>query len=81
MAAGTLGPLLVGLFFPRLASAAAARLSVVGGLGAYLVILLLDFEQSVLAAGAWAVLIGVAVMFVASLVLPRTGTEKLVEAR
>lgn len=81
VAAGTLGPLLVGLFLPRLASAAAARLSVVGGLGAYLVILFLDFEESVLAAGAWAVLSGVAVMFAASLLLPKTGTEKLVEAR
>jgi sodium/pantothenate symporter len=78
VAAGTLGPLLIGLYFPRLASAAAAKISVVGGLGSYLVILLADFEESPLAAGAWAVLLGVAIMFVASLVLPKTGSERLV---
>ena len=80
VAAGTLGPLIAGLFFPRLATATAAKLSVVGGLGAYLVILYLGFEKSVLAAGAWAVVIGVAVMFVASLALPKTGTETLLDA-
>lgn len=72
VAAGTLGPLLVGLFLPRLADATAAKVSVVGGLGSYLVILVWDFEESVLAAGAWAVLVGVATMLVASLVLTRT---------
>lgn len=79
VAAGTLGPLLVGLFLPRLANATAAKVSVVGGLGSYLAIMLWGFEKSVLAAGAWAVLLGVAIMLVASLVLRRTGTEKLVE--
>jgi sodium/pantothenate symporter len=72
VAAGTLGPLLVGLFLPRLADATAAKVSVVGGLGSYLAILLWDFEKSVLAAGAWAVLFGVATMLVASLVVGRT---------
>jgi sodium/pantothenate symporter len=80
VAAGTLGPLLIGLFLPRLANANAAKVSVVGGLASYLVILLIDFEKSVLAAGAWAVLMGVAIMLVASLLLGRTGDEKLVDA-
>lgn len=79
VAAGTLGPLLVGLFLPRLASATAAKVSVVGGLGSYLVILLWDFEKSVLAAGAWAVLLGVAIMLVASLIFTRTGSEKFAD--
>lgn len=77
VAAGTLGPLLVGLFLPRLANATAAEVSVVGGLGSYLVILLLDFEKSVLAAGAWAVLLGLAIMLLASVVFSRKGTEDL----
>lgn len=81
VAAGTLGPLLVGLFLPRLASATAAKVSVVGGLGSYLVILVWDFEKSVLAAGAWAVLLGVAIMLVASLIFTRTGSEKLADAK
>jgi sodium/pantothenate symporter len=81
VAAGTLGPLLVGLFLPTLADATAAKLSVVGGLGSYLVILLWDFEESVLAAGAWAVLFGVATMLVSSLVVTRTTGKKPTEAK
>lgn len=79
VAAGTLGPLLVGLFLPARASATAAKISVVGGLGCYLVILFWGFEKSVLAAGAWAVLLGVAIMLLASLVFKPTGTERLTE--
>lgn len=80
VASGTLGPILVGLFVPNVASAAAAKVSLVSGVGSYLIIVLVGFEESVLAAGAWAVLIGIAVMFVASLLFPdaenvqRTGT-------
>jgi len=77
VAAGTLGPLLVGLFLPRLANATAAKISVVGGLGCYLVILVWDFEESVLAAGAWAVLFGLATMLVASLAFTRGAGKKL----
>lgn len=66
--AGTLGPVIVGLFFPRLASAAAAKISVGVGLGSYGIIYLAGFEASPLAAGAWAVLIGLAAMFVAGLI-------------
>lgn len=66
IASGVLGPIIVGLFFPRRASATAAKISMVSGVGSYLVIVYANFEQSPLAAGAWAVLIGIATMFVAS---------------
>lgn len=75
VAAGTLGPLLVGLFLPRLATAIAAKVSVLAGVTGYAVVLLADFERSALAAGAWAVLIGVAAMFVTSLLFAR-GTDR-----
>lgn len=77
VAAGTLGPIIVGLFFPRLASTTAAKISVVAGLGSYILIFFADFEESVLAAGAWAVIIGVASMFVASFIFPKRGTEQV----
>lgn len=80
VASGTLGPIIVGLFFPRLASATAAKASLVSGVGSYLLIALIGFEESVLAAGAWAVLIGIAVMFVASLLFPDRGDDRLVDA-
>ena len=67
VASATLGPILVGLFFPKLASANAAKVSVVSGLGSYLIIYFIGFEKSTLAAGAWAVCVGVAAMFLASL--------------
>lgn len=72
VASGTLGPIIAGLFCPRIASRTAARASLVCGIGSYLVIALTGIETSVLAAGAWAVLIGVAVMFIASLLFPDT---------
>lgn len=64
IASATLGPILVALFLPKLASKRAAQISVVGGVVAYLVIMLLDFETSTMAMGAWAVLFGVALMIV-----------------
>jgi hypothetical protein len=64
----------VGLFFPGIASATAAKASLVSGVGSYLIIVLIAFEESVLAAGAWAVLIGIAVMFVASFLFPDRGS-------
>lgn len=74
IAAGTLGLIIAGLYLPRRASATAAKISLVTGVGSYLVIYFLDFEESVLAAGAWAVVIGIVVMFAASYVFPaRTG--------
>lgn len=80
VAAGTLGPIIAGLFFPARASAMAARISMVVGLGAYLLIYNLGFEESVLAAGAWAVVVGVAVMFIASFVFPSRTVEQIEES-
>ena len=62
---GTLGPLLIGIYFPKLATATAAKVSLVTGVLSYLIIALLNFEKSTMAAGAWAVLIGVAAMVIA----------------
>ncbi len=62
---GTLGPLLIGIYFPKLATATAAKVSLVMGVLSYLIIALLNFEKSTMAAGAWAVLIGVAAMVIA----------------
>lgn len=76
VASGTLGPILVGLFFPGIASATAAKASLVSGIGSYLIIALVGFEESVLAAGAWAVLIGIAVMVLASLLFPDRGSVR-----
>ena len=76
IAAGTLGLIIGGLYFPRRASATAAKISLVAGVGSYLVIYFIGFEESVLAAGAWAVLIGIAVMAAASYVFPGRAGER-----
>ncbi|MQA01854.1 MAG: hypothetical protein GEV07_03690 [Streptosporangiales bacterium] len=76
VASATLGPIIVGLFWPRRASATAAKISVVAGLASYLTIHLAEVEESTLAAGAWAVCIGVAAMVLASIAFPnRRGDE------
>ena len=79
VAAGTLGPIIVGLFFPARASAMAANISMIVGLGSYLLIYNLGFEESVLAAGAWAVVVGVAVMFIASFIFPSRTVEQIAD--
>lgn len=67
IASATLGPILVGIFLPKLANAMGAKISAVTGLTSYILIHIIDFEESTMAAGAWAVCIGVAAMFVGSL--------------
>lgn len=67
VASGTMGPLLVGLFFPKLATTTAAKVSMAGGLVAYLFILIDGSVISTMAAGAWAVLFGVFVMLLVGL--------------
>lgn len=76
VASATLGPILVALFLPRLASRTAACISTVGGMVAYAVIMFMGFEESTMAMGAWAVLIGVGIMVVCGLILNDTGSEK-----
>ncbi|MBO8173554.1 MAG: sodium:solute symporter family protein [Bacillaceae bacterium] len=70
VASGTLGPLIVGLFFPRRASAIAANISMISGVVSYLIILMLGFERSTMAAGAWAVCVGVVAMIIAGFFFP-----------
>ncbi len=69
VASATLGPILVTLFLPRLATRRAAGLSAVTGILSYLIIQFVGFEESTLAMGAWAVLIGVSTMILGGLVL------------
>lgn len=72
VASGTIGPLLAGLFWPSIATRAAARVSLIAGVVSYIIILITDFEESNLAAGAWAVLVGLAAMIIVGL-LTRKG--------
>lgn len=67
VASGTMGPLLAGLFWPKIATKTAAQVSLVSGVFAYIIILVTDFELSNLAAGAWAVLVGLAAMMIVGL--------------
>lgn len=67
VASGTMGPLLAGLFWPKIATRVAAQASLVAGVVAYIIILITDFELSNLAAGAWAVLVGLAAMIIVGL--------------
>ncbi|GAW93069.1 sodium:solute symporter family protein [Calderihabitans maritimus] len=67
IASGTLGPLIIGLFMPKRATAKAAITSMICGVSAYLIIYFGHLEKSVMASGAWATLIGVAVMLVMTL--------------
>ncbi|MDO5535273.1 MAG: hypothetical protein Q4F65_11550 [Propionibacteriaceae bacterium] len=69
IASATLGPILVALFLPKLATRRAASLSVVVGIASYLTIHFLGVEESTMAMGAWAVLIGLATMILGGLVL------------
>ena len=64
VSAGTLGPILYAVFTRKKASPRAAELSMVIGLVSYLVIYFGKFESSPMAAGAWATLIGIAVMWI-----------------
>ena len=71
IAAGTLGPLIIGIFMPKRVTAQGAIISMISGVLAYLIILLGKLEKSVMAAGAWATLIGIAVMLICTLAFPR----------
>lgn len=77
VASGSLGPLLVGLFAPRLATRAAAKVSLVAGVISYLIILATDSVKSTMAAGAWAVLIGIAAMMITGLISKNNGSKIL----
>lgn len=71
IASGTLGPLVIGLFMPKRASTSGAIASMICGVAAYLIIYFGHLEKSVMASGAWATLIGIAVMLVMTLASPK----------
>lgn len=67
VASGTLGPILYAVFSKnRKASARAAEISAIGGFISFLVLYFGGIEDSIMAAGAWSVLIGVAIMWIAA---------------
>lgn len=71
VSASTLGPVLYAVFVRRRASARAAEASMVIGLVSYLIIFFTGIESSPQAAGGWAVLIGIAVMWILASILKR----------
>ncbi|MRG84818.1 sodium:solute symporter family protein [Salinibacillus xinjiangensis] len=74
VSAGTLGPVLYAVFSRKKASPRAAESSMVIGLLSYLVIFFGGFESSPLAAGGWATLVGIGVMWILASVLKRPKT-------
>lgn len=70
VAAGTLGPILYVIFGKKKASPRAAELSMVIGLFSYLIIYFTNLIPSTMAAGGWATVIGVAVMWVSAYLIP-----------
>ncbi|WP_033828758.1 sodium:solute symporter family protein [Bacillus andreraoultii] len=63
VAAGTVGPVLYAVFGKDQASGRAAELSMIIGLVSYFILYFGGIEKSTMAAGAWATLIGIGVMF------------------
>ncbi len=69
VSAGTLGPVLYAVFSRKKASPRAAEASMILGLLSYLIIFFSGIESSPLAAGGWATVIGIIVMWVAAAIL------------
>src|SRR5699024_4489808 len=63
VSAGTLGPIMYAIFGKRKASPRAAEGSMIIGLIFYLIIVFTGIEPSPLAAGGWATVVGIAVMW------------------
>lgn len=68
VASATMGPLLVSLMAPGLASKRAAQISSLGGFAAYIAIFILEVSASTMANGALGVLISVALMVIFGLI-------------
>ena len=65
VSAATLAPLIFALFFPKIANSKAAIIGAIVGEGVYFYLYLIaHIERSVMAAGAWGVLVSFLVMFV-----------------
>lgn len=74
VSASTLGPVLYAVFVRRKASPHAAEASMIIGLVSYLIIYFTGVEPSPQAAGGWATLIGIAVMWILASTLKRPET-------
>lgn len=75
VSAGTLGPILYAVFTHKKASPRAAEASMILGLLSYLIIYFGGFEPSMMAAGAWATLIGIASMWILASILKKPAQE------
>lgn len=71
VSSGTMGPLLYAVFVRKKAAARAAEISMVVGLLSYLIIYFGGFEESIMASGAWATIIGVVIMFILAAVFKK----------
>lgn len=71
VSSGTMGPLLYAVFTRKKAASRAADISMVTGLLSYLIIYFGGFEESIMASGAWATIIGIIVMFILASILKR----------
>src|SRR5699024_4342202 len=63
VSAGTLGPIIYAIFGKRKASPRAAEGSMIVGLVFYLIIVFTGIESSPLAAGGWATVVGIVIMW------------------
>src|SRR5699024_4638392 len=75
IAAGTMGPIPQAVYAKRRAPARAAELSMIVGLGSYLILYFAGIIPSTMAAGATATFIGIATINVAAWVLRLTSKE------
>ncbi|WP_020006292.1 sodium:solute symporter family protein [Salinicoccus albus] len=75
IAAGTMGPILQAVYAKRRAPARAAELSMIVGLGSYLILYFAGIIPSTMAAGATATFIGIATINVAAWVIRLTSKE------
>lgn len=75
IAAGTVGPVLYAIFGKKKPSPRAAELSMIIGLASYFILYFGKIEKSTMAAGAWATLIGIAVMFILAKIMKQPQSE------
>lgn len=76
VSAGTLGPIIYAIFGKRKASPRAAEGSMIIGLVFYLIIVFTGIESSPLAAGGWATVVGVVVMWLLAYTIKPPNTAK-----
>lgn len=76
VSAATLAPLIFALFLPKLANATAAIIGAIVGEGVYFYLYLITHtERSVMAAGAWGVIVSFIVMYIVASFLKKDNAE------